>query len=41
MRKKYISPMPEKIIQIEADENEETMDREFAQLQQFIQNLDE
>jgi RNA polymerase sigma-70 factor (ECF subfamily) len=40
-RKKYISPMPEKIIQIEADLDEENMDREVAQLRHFIQNLDE
>lgn len=40
-RKKYISLMPEKIIQIEADLDEENMDREVAQLRHFIQNLDE
>ncbi|NBC02253.1 MAG: sigma-70 family RNA polymerase sigma factor [Bacteroidetes bacterium] len=40
-RKKYISQMPEKMIQIKADENEKTMDPEIAQLQKFIQNLDE
>ena len=40
-RKKYISLMPEKIIQIEADLDEENMDREVAQLHHFIQNLDE
>jgi RNA polymerase sigma-70 factor (ECF subfamily) len=40
-RKKYISPMPEKIIQIEADLDEKNMDREVDQLRHFIQNLDE
>lgn len=40
-RKKYISPVPEKIIQIEADLDEENMDREVTQLRHFIQNLDE
>jgi len=40
-RKKYISSMPENIIQIKTEENEETMDREVAQLRQFIHNLDE
>ena len=40
-RKKYISPVPEKIIQIEADLDEENMDREVTQLRHFIQNMDE
>lgn len=39
-RKKYISQMPEKIIEIKVEENE-TMDPEIIQLQKFIQNLDE
>lgn len=39
-RKKYISRMPEKMVEIKAEE-EETMDREVFQLRRFIQNLDE
>lgn len=38
-RKKYIGQMPEKMIEIKAEENE-TMDPEIIRLQRFIQNLD-
>ena len=40
-RRKYISPMPDKIIQVRTDENDENMNQDVIKLRQFIQNLDE